>query len=89
MWKPMSPEEFRQWYERLKLVKPDLTHEKLAKLLEVDQPRIGKWMRGEVKTSGYLWRALEHLEAQLQQERKPRRNRPRPAAGRPGPEGEG
>lgn len=66
----MTPDEFRVWYDRLGLKQAEL-----AKKLDVDQPRIGKWLRGEVKASGYLWRALEHLESELQRERRLERQR--------------
>jgi transcriptional regulator with XRE-family HTH domain len=80
----MTPEEFRQWYDRL-----GLSQRQLAKRLDVDQPRIGKWLRGEVKISGYLYLALERLEQILAEERKPKRSR-RPTAPPPalGPAGE-
>ena len=82
----MTPEEFQRWYNRLKAIDPSLTDTKLAQKLDVDQPRIGKWRRGDVKIAGYLWRALEHLAAELEQERKPKRGRrPSPHAA---PEGE-
>lgn len=68
----MTPEEFRVWYDRL-----GLKQSELAQRLDVDQPRISKWLRGEVKISGYLWRALEHLEAELKQERAPKPKRPK------------
>lgn len=66
----MTPEEFRVWYDRLGLKQAEL-----AQRLDVDQPRIGKWLRGDVAISGYLWRALEHLEAELKRERKRRPKR--------------
>lgn len=79
----MTPEEFAEWYERLKRIDPDLNHTKLAKRLDVDQPRIGKWLRGKenggVAISGYLWRALRDLEREMLEEQKPKR-RGRPAA---------
>lgn len=78
---PMTPDEFRQWYERLRAIDPTLTHASLARRLGVDQPRIGKWLRDEVKISGYLWRALEHLEAELERERRPARRRPKQLEG--------
>jgi predicted XRE-type DNA-binding protein len=67
----MTPDEFRQWYDRLGLKQADL-----AKRLDVDQPRISKWLRGEIKISGYLWRALAHLEAELAEERRSKRRQP-------------
>ncbi len=69
-WRPMTPDEFRVWFSRL-----GLSQAQLAKRLDVDQPRIGKWLRGEVKISGYLWRALEHLEAEMARERRPKKRR--------------
>jgi hypothetical protein len=71
----MTPEEFKQWYARLKAIDPNLTHEGLAKRLDVDQPRIGKWLRGKVAISGYLHLALERLEQIMIEERKPKRRR--------------
>lgn len=71
----MTPDEFRTWYERLKAIDPALNDTKLAQKLDVDQPRIGKWRRGDVKIAGYLWRALEHLEAEMIREHAPQRRR--------------
>lgn len=71
----MTPDEFQRWYDRLKAIDPGLTHAKLAERLNVDQPRIGKWSRGEVKISGYLHLALERLEQIMIQERRPKRRR--------------
>lgn len=76
----MTPEEFKGWYDRLLAIDPDLTHTKLAERLKVDQPRIGKWLRGDVKASGYLWRALRDLERELTEERQPKRRNRRHAA---------
>lgn len=75
----MTPDEFRQWYDRLKRIDPALTHAKLASRLDVDQPRIGKWMRGKVGIGGYLHLALERLEQIMIEERRPKRQRARPA----------
>lgn len=69
-WRLMTPDEFRVWFDRL-----GLSQAQLAKKLDVDQPRIGKWLRGEVKISGYLWRALEHLEAEMTRASKPKKRR--------------
>lgn len=77
----MTPEEFRVWYDRL-----GLKQSELAQRLDVDQPRISKWLRGEVKISGYLWRALEHLEAELKRERE-RKSKPKRRAAQRGQEG--
>lgn len=79
----MTPDEFKRWYDRLRATDPTLTHAKLAERLDVDQPRIGKWMRGAVKISGYLHLALERLEQKLIEEQRPKRRR---AAARPQPE---
>lgn len=80
----MTPEEFQKRYEDLKRLDPTLNHTKLAKKLDVDQPRIGKWLDGKVKISGYLWRALRDLERELIEEQKPRRRRPSPPRGEEG-----
>lgn len=75
----MTPAEFQQWYDRLKRIDPTLTDTKLAKALDVDQPRIGKWRRGTVAISGYLHLALERLEQLMIEERRPKsRRRPTP-----------
>lgn len=69
----MTPDEFKQRYDDLKKIDPTLNHTKLAQKLDVDQPRIGKWLRGDVAISGYLWRALRDLERELIEERQPKR----------------
>lgn len=73
----MTPAEFQGWYDRLRRIDPDLTHTRLAQKLDVDQPRIGKWLRGDVKIAGYLWRALRDLEREMLEERQPKRRTPR------------
>lgn len=75
----MTPDQFRARYERLKVIDPKLTHAKLARRLDVDQPRIGKWLSGKVAISGYLHLALERLEQIMIEESKPKRRRPRPS----------
>lgn len=80
----MTPEEFKAWYARLKRVDPSLNHTKLAERLDVDQPRIGKWLRGDVKLSGYLHLALERLEQIMIEERQPKRRSRRPPSPPPG-----
>lgn len=88
----MTPEEFRTWYDRLKRIDPSLNHTKLAERLDVDQPRIGKWLRGKgnggVAISGYLRLALERLEQIMLEEQqavkpppKRARRRQQPAEG--------
>lgn len=72
----MTQDEFRQWYDRLKRLDPKLTHAELAKRLDVDQPRIGKWLAGKVKISGYLHLALERLEQIMIEERRRPKKRP-------------
>lgn len=86
----MTPEEFQVWYDRLKTIDPDLNHTKLARRLEVDQPRIGKWLRGKenggIAIMGPLRLALERLEQIMieeQQPPKPGRPRKRRAQGSP------
>jgi hypothetical protein len=74
----MTPEEFKMWYDRLKRIDPNLTHTRLAERLDVDQPRIGKWLNGKVGISGYLHLALERLEQIMIEERRPKKRR-RPA----------
>lgn len=84
----MTKEEFRRWYDRLKQIDPTLNHTKLAKRLDVDQPRIGKWLSGKVTISGYLRLALERLEQLMIEEAKPpkrRHQRPPPGAESSGP----
>lgn len=71
----MPPDEFRRWYDRLREIDPQLTHARLAERLDVDQPRIGKWLRGDVKISGYLHLALERLEQIMIDEQRPKRRR--------------
>ena len=78
----MTPDEFRRWYDRLRAIDPKLTHARLAERLDVDQPRIGKWLRGDVKISGYLHLALERLEQIMIEEQRPKNRRTRPASGR-------
>jgi hypothetical protein len=73
----MTPAEFQTWYDRLKRIDPSLNHTKLADRLDVDQPRIGKWLRGDVKIAGYLWRALRDLEREMIEEQQPKRRRTR------------
>ena len=83
----MTPAEFAAWYDRLKRIDPSLNHTKLAKRLDVDQPRIGKWLQGDVAISGYLHLALERLEQIMLDEHRPKkRRRQQPDAG--GREGE-
>jgi DNA-binding transcriptional regulator YiaG len=65
----MTPAEFRAWFDRLGLPEADL-----ARRLDVTQPTINRWRSGPPqgrKPPGYLWRALEHLEAELEAERRP------------------
>lgn len=81
----MTPEQFKGWYARLQRIDPTLSQKKLAKRLDVDQPRIGKWMRGEVRISGYLHLALERLEQILIEEQKPKRRSRRPTTAGPRP----
>jgi hypothetical protein len=85
----MTPEEFRTWYDRLKRIDPDLTHDKLGKSLEVSQSTVTRWMndkpgRGRPDDEGkgrriengtMLKLALERLEQLMIEERKPRRRR--------------
>lgn len=71
----MTKEEFQAWYTRLKAIDPKLTHARLAERLNVDQPRIGKWLAGKVTIGGYLHLALERLEQIMIEERKPKRGR--------------
>lgn len=85
----MTPDEFRDWYVRLKRVDKDLTHEKLARHLEVTQPTIGRWLRDDIgrgkpgeeakgrriEHGAMLKLALERLEQILIEEQKPKRRR--------------
>ena len=85
----MTPKQFKAWLVRLREIDPSLSNGKLAKRLKVDQPRIGKWERGEIAISGYLHLALERLEQILIEERKLKRNRrARTSSAAPGREGE-
>jgi DNA-binding transcriptional regulator YiaG len=72
----MTPEEFRAWYARL-----GLPESELARRLDVKQPTVNRWRSGERTPPGYLWRALEHLEAELKRERGSKRRRQRGAGG--------
>jgi DNA-binding transcriptional regulator YiaG len=63
----MTTDEFKAWMKRL-----GLTEAELARRLDVTQPTINRWGTGRRKPPGYLWRALEHLEAQLAEERQRR-----------------
>lgn len=73
----MTTDEFKTWYARL-----GLKQVALAEKLDVDQSQISRWLNGKSTPPGYLWRALEHLEAELK--RRPRKRRPAP---RPRPAG--
>ena len=66
----MTTDEFRQWFDRLGLGETEL-----ALRLEVKQPTINRWRSGARTPPGFLWRALEHLEAELDRERRPKRRR--------------
>jgi DNA-binding transcriptional regulator YiaG len=63
----MTTDEFNDWFRRL-----GLSERELATRLEMSQPTINRWTTGQRKPPPYLWRALEHLEAELQQERRRR-----------------
>lgn len=81
----MTPEEFKQWFARLGLKEGEL-----ARRLDVKQPTINRWFTGQRTPPGYLWRALEHLEVELRQERAPKPKRPkRRAEQRPSDAGAG
>lgn len=56
----MTTDEFKAWYARL-----GLSEKELARRLDVTQPTINRWYSGRRIPPGYLWRALEHLEAEL------------------------
>jgi DNA-binding transcriptional regulator YiaG len=56
----MTTDEFKAWFVRL-----GLSETELARRLDVTQPTINRWSTGQRKPPGYLWRALEHLEAEL------------------------
>jgi len=71
----MTTDEFNQWVRRL-----GLSEKELAERLNVSQPTINRWTTGARHPSGYLWRALEHLEAELGKER---RSPPTTAPGEP------
>ncbi len=61
----MTTDEFNAWIVRLGLPEKDL-----ARHLEVSQPTINRWTTGQRTPPPYLWRALEHLERQLKDERR-------------------
>lgn len=75
---PLSPErdmttdEFNVWARRL-----GLSEKELARRLETTQPTINRWTTGQRKPPPYLWRALEHLERELEEERRPNPQPPR------------
>jgi predicted transcriptional regulator len=73
----MTPEEFQGWYARLGLKQVDL-----AEKLDVDQSQISRWLNGKSAPPGYLWRALEHLEAEMQRRRKRQRRHTGAGGGR-------
>lgn len=66
----MTTDEFRAWFARL-----GLSETELARRLDTTQPTINRWRTGERKPPGYLWRALEHLAAELEAEGRPKRRR--------------
>jgi DNA-binding transcriptional regulator YiaG len=61
----MTPAEFRGWVTRL-----GLSEKELARRLDTTQPTINRWTTGQRTPPPYLWRALTHLEAELQEERR-------------------
>lgn len=70
----MTTAEFNAWFRRL-----GLSEKELARRLETTQPTINRWTTGQRKPPPYLWRALEHLERQLIDEKR-RATPPGPAA---------
>ena len=72
----MTTDEFNAWVRRLGLPEKDL-----ARRLHTTQPTINRWTTGQRHPPGYLWRALEHLEAELAEERKRQPPAQGPAAG--------
>jgi DNA-binding transcriptional regulator YiaG len=62
----MTTDEFKAWFARL-----GLSESELARRLDVTQPTINRWSTGQRKPPGYLWRALEHLEEELERRRRP------------------
>jgi DNA-binding transcriptional regulator YiaG len=63
----MTTDEFNAWYKRL-----GLPEKELAQRLDVTQPTINRWLSGRRTPPPFLWRALEHLEAELRAPRRPR-----------------
>ncbi len=61
----MTTDEFNAWVRRLGLSEKDL-----AARLETTQPTINRWTTGQRKPPPFLWRALEHLERELADERR-------------------
>ena len=70
----MTPDEFRAWYARLGLNQTDL-----SRRLDVPQATISRWLSGarRIEHGELLRRALEHLAAELEAERVPKRRRRR------------
>jgi transcriptional regulator with XRE-family HTH domain len=75
----MTPEEFNDWFRRLKLIAPDFNQPELARRLDVPQPTISRWLSGSrrIEHGTMLRRALRDLAAELEQERKPRKRQAR------------
>ena len=68
----MTPDEFKAWALRLGLNQPEL-----SRRLDVPQATISRWLSGvrRIEHGELLRRALEHLAAELEAERAPKRRR--------------
>lgn len=66
----MTTDEFREWFRRL-----GLSEVELAARLDVKQPTINRWLNGRRTPPGYLWRALEHLAAEIERDQRRERRR--------------
>lgn len=73
----MTPDEFNDLYRRLKLIDGSFSQLELARRLEIPQPTISRWLSGarKIEHGMLIRRAMRDLEAELQQERRPKRQR--------------
>jgi hypothetical protein len=74
----MSPDEFNDWFRRLKLIDPDFNQPELSRRLEIPQPTISRWLSGarKIEHGQMLRRALRDLSAELEREQRSKRRRP-------------
>jgi hypothetical protein len=73
----MSPDEFTDWFKRLKEIDPNFNQPELARRLDIPQPTISRWLSGarRIEHGVMLRRALRDLAVELERERRPRRRR--------------